>query len=1064
MRMLRKVSCVLVSQKLEKPSTEESKGADDKDQKAEGDGADPDSKVIVSNSKRFIVNKVHDHQMNEMRIAEDEEEETSTSPDNLPTTSTQAAGGADSDEQRSVKSVTRPTVPINISDLQDKLSRLHTGQKPVGMVPQPGTTEGSHASSVTPTAPQVEQIGQCTASQGAQPRPPQQLPTSVSQQFPQQQYQQQPQPAQPPVPPASSLGQPVQQMSHPVQQMPQQQPQPVQQMTQPPQLVQQMGQQQLQPGQQQAQSVPQMAQQQPQSVQTAVHPQSQPFQPGQQLGQQHPSPGEPVTQQPPAQQMGQQLPQSVQQTGQQLPQPVQQIGQQQPQPVQQMGQQQPQPIQQMGQQQPQSVQPMSQPQAQMSQPQSVQQMGQQPQPVSQMGQQQPQAVQQMGQQQPQPVQQMGQQQPQPGQQMGQQQPQPVVQMGQQQPQPVQQMGQQQPQPVPQMGQQQPPPVQQMGQQQLPPVQQMGQQQPQSMGSQQPPYPASSGQAQGEVSSGQQLAQGSGAPLDESPPGKSLQDSIHHGHMPGHHPMQGHISQHFLVAMQQMFPHLVAGFQYPQYYPHGQFQQMHQLWQMYTLYHQIMQQQQHNMLHSQQYQPRPNQPLASHVSQASHALGSSINPSASSQGTLESGIYSPMRVVSPPRSPTISRRAVNEEGAGQEGAMDGGVAQGGAGHGKSKPELSNLLNLEQALIKTIHGNRKDMALVPPMPAPQPGVNAGLGEGVAETSDIYRQSDSDSAVRVPSVGIMSESSFIRGGPTESKSEPLLHHQGQHVVRSRFPVETVPCPLTQGMQLDTGSGPLTGDKSTEATKIKGRFKVTTTRDSKSQPDVSDPDLDTSSSAKQDGDDVANSASALITSHSTPSASSNKEEGSQSLPKKPSHVSSSNPCNIVFKLLDPFGRPINPEVNSLLTQRTNSAACLEALGSAEGSFPKQRSASLSQLPPRLCRSNDQLHVYGDGAYANKLGPSIAHAMTQSSPPWWGRPPSPDLADIATQTSPLRRGRSPFDGVKGTPNVVSKGCCQQPTITSSWSTSLICHINCWPIYCKVIHHFGHAGVKWFTT
>ena len=385
----------------------------------------------------------------------------------------------------------------------------------------------------------------------------------------------------------------------------------------------------------------------------------------------------------------------------------------------------------------------------------------------------------------------------------------------------------------------------------------------------------------------------------------------------------------------------------------------------------------------------------------------------------------MRVVSPPRSPTISRRVVNEEGAGQEGAMDGGVAQGGSGHGgKSKPELSNLMNLEQALIKTIHGNRKDMALVPPMPAPQPGVNTGLSEGVAEPSDVYRQSDSDSAMRVPSVSMMSESSFVRGGPTESKSEPLLHHQGQHVVRSRFPVETVACPLTQGSQLDAGSGPMMGDKSTEATKIKGRFKVTTTRDSKSQPDVSDPDLDTSSSAKQDGDDATNSASALNTSHSTPSASSNKEEGSQSLPKKPSHVSSSNPCNIIFKLLDPCGRPINPEVNSLLTQRTNSAACLEALGSAEGSFPKQRSASLSQLPPRLCRSNDQLHVSGDGAYTNKLGPSLAHAMTQSSPLWWGRPPSPDLADIATQTSPLRRDRSPFDRVKGTPNAVSKGRC----------------------------------------
>lgn len=412
----------------------------------------------------------------------------------------------------------------------------------------------------------------------------------------------------------------------------------------------------------------------------------------------------------------------------------------------------------------------------------------------------------------------------------------------------------------------------------------------------------------------------------------------------------------------------------------------------------------------------------------------MNPNASSQGTSESGIYSPMRVVSPPRSPTISRRGVNEDGAGQESTMDGAVAQGSSGHGgKSKPELSNLLNLEQALIKTIHGNRKDMPLVPPVSAPQPGTSTTMGEGVTEPSDIYH---SDSSVRMPYVGVMSESSFIRGGPTESKSEPLLHHQGQHVVRSRFPVETVACPLAHGSQLGTvsaGSDTLTENAPTESTQIKGRFKVTTTRDSKSQPDVSESDLGVSASTTQDGEDVTNSAdsaSALSASNSTPSASSNKEDGSQSLPKKPSHVSSGNHCSFVFKLHDPNGRPVNPEVNSLLTQRTNSAACLNALSLAEGTR-KTRSASLGQLPPKLCHSNDRLYVYGEGVYANQLGPSLAHAMTQSSPGWWGRSPSPDQADIATQTSPAaHRERLPFDRAKGTRSVVSKGCCH--TVFSS--------------------------------
>lgn len=88
-------------QRLDEPVTEESssKSKNDKDQKAEGDGLDPgSSKIIVSKSKRFVVNKVDDRQLSETRIAEDEEEETTTSPDNQPLPGSSAIFGLESED------------------------------------------------------------------------------------------------------------------------------------------------------------------------------------------------------------------------------------------------------------------------------------------------------------------------------------------------------------------------------------------------------------------------------------------------------------------------------------------------------------------------------------------------------------------------------------------------------------------------------------------------------------------------------------------------------------------------------------------------------------------------------------------------------------------------------------------------------------------------------------------------------------------------------------------------------------------------------------------------------
>ena len=404
-------------------------------------------------------------------------------------------------------------------------------------------------------------------------------------------------------------------------------------------------------------------------------------------------------------------------------------------------------------------------------------------------------------------------------------------------------------------------------------------------------------------------------------------------------------------------------------------------------------------------------------------------SSGSQQSTESGIFSPMRVVSPPRSPTITRRGVQEDGCGQEGSVDSGASPGSLGQGsKSKPELSNIVNLEQALIKTIHGNRKDV-LVPPAPATQAGGNMGYADSCGEVMEAVLNDDDDSSGPAATQIVEDDGGRVL---TQSKSEPVLH-SGQRVVRSRFIVETVPEPVNAGSQCDAGSvgsdsvtasDAPSESPSVESTKITGRFKVTTTRDSKSQSDVSE--LGTPSKTKHDGEAVTNctaSASALCSPHYTPSVSSaNKEEGSHSLSRQPSHVSNSDHHRVLLKFNDPSGRPLNPTIDSQAKQRMSKTASFYIPNSLDSSYwTKQRSASLGQLPPSRCNSSDRLYMYGDGAFANMPRRSQAHAVTQSSQTWPGRFPFPHQADIATQTSPaMHKDRPAFGRLAGVQSLVS--------------------------------------------
>lgn len=620
--------------KLDEPIPEASTSADDKDKKAEGDGRDRGSKIIVSKSKRFIVNKVHDHQLSDTRINEDEEEESNISPDNQPLPALQGLIGSEYEEQRSFKSTTRPSVPINISDLEDKLSRLHTSQKP----PQMGAQSGNISD------------GQMTGSTPAD-----------------QTQQAQPQATMPP-------GQPPQQQQLMYSQAQPQQPYPYSQ-TQPLQAVQGMGYQ--QPAVSMAYQGTAPTQSQPGDVMA---------------GQGHPvmSMASQVT--------------------------------------------------------------ISQPQPQQA-----------------------------------------------------------------------------------------------------------------------------------------------AILDDSSPVRASQDSMmstghgqnqtqhqqqqpHLHHQQQHHPTPS-MSQ-FMMAMQHMLPQLSSYNNYSQYYPSSQMQQMHQVWQMYLWYQQMMQQQQ-MMQSGQHFVPSPGQPhrpTPSFPTHLHHASSSHHMPTASAPGQAstsqgsQDGMYSPMRVASPPRSPTITRRSLRDEANmsdSGEFSIPGGMSTRG-----SRADLSNLMNLEQALIKTIRGSRKDLNTLVPPGTGQPGLNIPHGDSTQDVPE-HRQMDhgtSTSTVlkETPSV----DSLFIRGGPTESKSEPLLH-QGQHVVRSRYPLEGG---LTSPVASSGNAASAGNSTSLESTKMKGRFKVTTLRDSSSCSSDPADSKDDQHVGEKNATNSASSSTSIPSSSASPRPPTNREDGSQS------------------------------------------------------------------------------------------------------------------------------------------------------------------------------------------
>jgi hypothetical protein len=270
----------------------------------------------------------------------------------------------------------------------------------------------------------------------------------------------------------------------------------------------------------------------------------------------------------------------------------------------------------------------------------------------------------------------------------------------------------------------------------------------------------------------------------------------------------------------------------------------------------------------------------------------------------------------------------------------------------------------------------------------------------------------SMRVASASVAHDNAFTRGGPTESKSEPLLHHGGQAVVRSHFVVESSGHPVLETLPLDANEPP----SPLSPTKVKGRFLVTTTRDCKSEAGTQEKGSPTKATAPGQ-DDVtkyaATSASAAPNAsptHSLPS-SANTDEGYNSIHKKQALSSVSRPTSsgsnggtnsptpppTMFYIKDPLGRPVKVSLgkdNMFHMSRTGSFDILHSEETA--CLGKPRSASLCSSPP-VYPPIRELALSGEGSSTNPMltKPSIAHVFTQMSSA------SRDLTDIATQTSP---------------------------------------------------------------
>lgn len=316
--------------------------------------------------------------------------------------------------------------------------------------------------------------------------------------------------------------------------------------------------------------------------------------------------------------------------------------------------------------------------------------------------------------------------------------------------------------------------------------------------------------------------------------------------------------------------------------------------------------------------------------------------------------------------------------------------------------------------------------------QAGVTVSSGAEGGSTDDLRLESAVEDAaelsLRVASASVAHDNTFTRGGPTESKSEPLLHHGGQAVVRLNFVVEAPAHPVLGTLALDGATDSLPSlSGALSPTKVKGRFLVTTTRDSKSD--------DKGGKAGQDDETNATAAPNASSLPSLPSHA-NTDDGSPGSPKKaaPSSVSSTTssgsdggtnspptPAPSMFYIKHPLGRPVKVSLgrdNMFHMSRTGS---FDILHSAEVGCQGQgrphdrpRSASLCSSPPvyppiselaqavyspisELALSGPQ----GSGTTNHTLTkPSIAHVFTQMSSETMR-----DLTDIATQTSPCPPG-----------------------------------------------------------
>lgn len=461
----------------------------------------------------------------------------------------------------------------------------------------------------------------------------------------------------------------------------------------------------------------------------------------------------------------------------------------------------------------------------------------------------------------------------------------------------------------------------------------------------------------------------------------------------------------MLQYQGMMPHY-QGLYYPPYYastdPMLQMQMHQQMMQQYIMMNQMQQQPQS----SQQANPLPPQYLIPQgwmyqgqmPMYTTAAMGSQQSQGvAPAQGHVpETGVLG--QIVSPPRSPGQSRKAMSEDGS-----SDGSIH---STDGQSRK--GDLANLEQALIKKLHGNRKDVqqtSTAHTMPIMTMSATGGQIEGGnVHMTDEMLQTDL-SPPNGDAGGFVNNDVCVHSDGNETNEDLSSTNEIRTSVkrRSRFTVEAVSedkiavdqtssdtdiSASCSGETLDQSDRSNLQENVPNITSRKGRFSVTTVKDSVTiGPSQS---LD-----EEDGHLVEVMTTNTPDTVSIPSQTTNKtDEGSQGA----GMLKATGVSRFLQRLHDS-----DTSYNSVGASNSHlyKMARAASLDSQElyrnATAKKKRSISLGQLPPPHPFSED-----GAGSCMGLGSVSLQSSLIAAHAPRNKLIIPADSVDTGTQTSPM--------------------------------------------------------------